>query len=216
MITQNPIIGRAKKKLAGVYARTLYGMNIIQSCPKPSTNPMSPARLACQRAFKFVSGMSNQLPQQLLNYLYYAAPQGKSRRNVLSSQLMKAVVRDGEFVTFDPDLITEIGSNPAALTTPIVVTPSSTSIVLNVADLATTQSAVITQLHCILALSYELGVAYDLAPLASLAADVVTINPIPSNWVGHQLYLYPLFDVNVGTVNNPVYAFGRFDSTQGN
>jgi len=215
MITQNPIIGRAKKKLAGVYARTLYGMNIIQSCPKPSTAPMSPARLACQRAFKFVSGMSNQLPQQLLNYLYYAAPQGRSRRNVLFSQLMKAVVLNGEFVTFDPNLITEIGSNPAALTAPVVVTSSGTSIMLTVADLETTQSAVLTQLNFIMALSYELGVVYDLAPLATLADGVVTINPIPSTWVGHQLYLYPLFDVNVGTVNNPVYAFGRFDSTQG-
>ena len=213
MITQNPIIGKARKKLGNVYARTLYGINIIQSCPKPSTKPMSPKRLACQTAFRYVTEMANQLPASLLNNLYYSAPVGKSRRSVLISQLMKAVVRNDTEINYNAQLVSALGGNPIALKTPNIVQFTDTNITIQVDDVDVSPLAELSMLPCVIALSYDLHVAYNLLPLSSIENDTVSIGPVPSNWVGHEFYLYPLFPVNVNTLANPIYAFGRFDSS---
>lgn len=212
MITQNPVTGRSKRKLSGVYARTLWGLNIIQSCPKPSTVPPSPALKASRAAFGFVASMANQLQQGLLNQLYYAAPQGKSRRALLSSQLMKAIVRDGGSVSYHPERVTQLGTNITALTEPYIVTPAALTIEINLSDLALTQSALTTNIPLTIALSYGLHVIYNLQPLTTLTEGILTIGPIPSNWLGQELYLYPLFEVNMGTTNNPIYTAGRFEA----
>lgn len=214
MITQNPIIGRSRKKIGNVYARTLYGMNIIQSCPKPSTKPMSPKRLACQTAFRFVSKMANQLPQKLLNDLFYAAPIGKSRRNALTSQLMQAIVRDGTEISYNPNLIAALGGNPIALRTPVEHVVSERTFTISVDDLQVTPVAQISMLPCVIALSYDLRVAYNLLPLTAIENNIITIGPVPSSWLGNSFFLFPLFPVNVGSKANPIFTFGRFDKTQ--
>lgn len=212
MITQNPIVGRSKNKLAGVYARTLWGMNIIQSCPKPRTSQPTPAMQAARTSFANVMAMANQLTQGLLNELYYAAPIGRSRRHVLASQLMQAVQRNNGLVTYDPARIEQLGTNLVALTSPIAVTPTETTISINVADIATTESAIFENAPLTLALNYELCICYNLLPLSNMNNGVLTISPIPSTWIGQQFFLFPLFQVNMGTTNNPVYAFGRYEA----
>lgn len=212
MITQNPIIGRSRKKLSGVYCRTLWGNNVIQSCPKPSTTPPSIALQASRAAFKHVIGMANQLSQSSLNELYYMAPVGRSRRHVLTSQLMQAVVRGQGSVSYNAGLVAQIGTNLAALRQPIIMTPTNTIIEIAVSDLVMTQVAETTLQPFVLALSYEMGIAYNLSPLSILSQGMLEIQPIPSTWIGHELYIYPLFPVNVGTSANPIYAPGRFEA----
>ena len=152
---------------------------------------MSPKRLACQTAFRYVTEMANQLPASLLNNLFYSAPVGKSRRSVLISQLMKAVVRNDTEINYNAQLVSALGGNPIALKTPNIVQFTDTNITIQVDDVDVTPVAEISMLPCVIALSYDLHVVYNLLPLSSIENGTVSIGPVPSNWVGNEFYLYP-------------------------
>ena len=211
MITQNPITGRSRKKLSGVYARTLYGKNVIQSCPSRSSKPPTAALRENRSLFGLVTAMANQIPQGLLNSIYYSAPTGRSRRHVLAHQLFTGVTREDGVRSFSTGGLQELGTNTLVLLEPVILTPSDVTFNIDVADLDLTVAAHADRVPLIIAVSYTLCVCASLKSYTSLSNGVITVTPIPSTWVGQQLFLYPLFDVNVGTSNNPIYAPGSFN-----
>ena len=90
---------------------------------------------------------------------------------------------------------------------------TDTNITIQVDDVDVTPVAEISMLPCVIALSYDLHVVYNLLPLSLIENGTVSIGPVPSNWVGNEFYLYPLFPVNVNTLANPIFAYGRFDNS---
>lgn len=210
MITQNPIVGRARKKLSGVYARTLYGKNIIQSCPAPRTSPPSQAELESRMAFRLVSSMANMVQPSLLLNIYYAAPVGRSRRACLVSQLHKGVVRTNKVVSFDLDAVSELGGNVVTCNEGLIYTPAAKAFEIAVEDLNATPIADTSRVPCVMAVSYEKGVCVSLFDYTTLNEGVLSFENVSDTLVGSEILLLPLWQTNIGTAQNPIRVFGGF------
>lgn len=212
MITQNPITGRSRNKLAGVYARTLWGKNVLQSCPTPSHTPPSPALQASRNAFGRIMRMANMIPPQLMNSIFYSAPVGRSRRHTLASQLFTGVSRNGSEITFNLDNITAIGSNTVSCNAGVLVTITDSTLQLYIPDLSATTSAITNEVPLLLAVSYEREVCYPMIDLTSIEEEYLVVQNIPSTIFNVPLMIYPLWTVNVGTLRTPVYAYGSYSN----
>lgn len=214
MITQNPITGRSRKKLAGVYARTLWGLNVIQSCPKPSTVPPTPALKDSRAAFALVMQMANMVSQSLLFNIFYAAPVGRSRRHVLSSQLFTGVQRNADGIRFNAEAITQLGSNPVVTTSGILFQVPAKTFSIPVASFNATQLADTSQCPCVFAISYDLGICVPLLSYTTLNSDNIDFSNISDTLLGQNVLLLPLWPTNVGSVQYPIWAFGAFRAEQ--
>lgn len=214
MITQNPIIGRSRNKLAGVYARTLYGKNVLQSCPTPTKKPPTPALQASRAAFGKISHMANLLPASLLLSLFYAAPAGCSRRQFLCSQLSKAVQRDGDAVSYSPTSILQLGSNPYVCQNYLTVHVESSTLQIDVADLDATSYAITTDLPTILALNFALDYFYDWTGYAAMSEGIITLQNLSSTVIGQDVSIFPLWKTNIGTTNTPIIVPGAYQKAQ--
>lgn len=212
MITQNPITGRSRKKLAGVYARTLWGQNIIQSCPGPSNTPPTKALKDSRAAFALVMQMANMVPSQLLPYLFYTAPVGRSRRHVLSSQLYKGVLRNDKQISFDVNAINQLGTNPVATVAGLVYTIHAKSFSIPVSSFSATQLADLTRVPCIFAISYNLRVCVPFYDYTSIDGDNLVFNNISDTFLGQTVLLLPLWQINIGTTSNPIWVLGRYQA----
>lgn len=212
MITQNPITGRSRKKLGEVYARTLWGKNILQSCPTPSRTPPSAALRASRDAFGRVMHMANMIPQQLMNSLFYSAPVGRSRRHAIASQLFTGISRNGSEISYNLNNITALGSNTVSCKAGVLVTLSESSLQLYIPDLSATDSAITTEKPLLLAVSYEKELCYPMLDLTSIDENYLIVENIPSTIFDVPLMIYPLWLVNVGTLRTPVYAYGSFSN----
>jgi len=210
MITQNPIVGRARKKLAGVYARTLYGKNIIQSCPGPRTTPPSSAELESRSAFRLVSSMANMLHPSLLLNIFYAAPVGRSRRACLVSQLHTGVVRSNMVVSYDLEAISEIGGNVVTCNEGLIYTPSAKSFQIAVSNFNATQLADTSKLPCVIAISYSKGVCVSLLDYTTIEDDILKFENVSDTLLNTPILLLPLWQTNIGTTQNPILVFGGF------
>lgn len=210
MITQNPIVGRSKKKLAGVYARTLWGKNIIQSCPGPSTVKPTQALQDSRAAFKRVMLMANIVPTPILYNMYYAAPVGRSRRSVLASQLFTGVQRENKQVSFDLTAISELGTNQVAATVALVYTIPSKNFTIAKSQFSATQTADQSRVPCIFAISYSLAVCLPLIENTSLNGNDLVFRDVSDTLVGESVLLIPLWQINIGTSQNPNYVYGSF------
>lgn len=210
MITQNPITGRSRKKLAGVYARTLWGKNIIQSCPGPSKVPPSPALKSSREVFGLVMSMANQVPASLLTKIYYTAPIGRSRRHVLSSQLFAGVVRNENEITYNLEAITQLGTNPISTTAGLIYTITAKSFVLPKSSFPATNVADTSRTPCVFAISYELGLCVDLLSYTMVDGDDLKFSNISDTFINKSVLLLCLWQVNIGTVQTPVWEYGRF------
>ena len=210
MITQNPIVGRARKKLSGVYARTLYGKNIIQSCPSPSNNPPTKALADSRAAFGHVMAMANMLPKSLLYNMFYNASVGHSRRHAFSSQLMQAVQRGTDGITYDPTAIAEIGSNPVVTTTGLLYTVPGASFTIPISEFQATSIADTTAVPCVIALSYDLGLCVSLLPYTAIVDDNLSFNNISESFFGQKVFMVALWQTNIGTQQTPNMVYGRY------
>lgn len=210
MITQNPIIGRARKKLSGVYARTLYGKNIIQSRPKPTTIPPTKALSDSRAAFGRVTAMANMPQKSLLYFLFYEAPIGRNRRQFFTSQLMQAVQRTDLNISYDPTAIMEIGSNPTVTTAGLLFTVPGTSFTIPKSDFSATSIADTNLTPCILVLSYDLGICASLEPYTTIVGDNLSFEHISETFWGHEIFLICLWQTNIGTSQNPNFVYGRY------
>lgn len=210
MITQNPITGRSRKKLAGVYARTLWGMNIIQSCPGPSKVPPSAALKSSRTTFGHVMMMANQVDAWLLTQIYYTAPVGRSRRHLLSKQLFAGVVRNNGEITYNLEAISQLGTNPVSTTIGLIYTIPAKSFTLPKSSFPYTTAADTSKQPCVFAISYDLGLCVPLLSYTELVGDDISFTNISDTFIGQRVLLLCLWQVNIGTTQTPVWQFGRF------
>lgn len=210
MITQNPIVGRSRKKLAGVYARTLWGKNIIQSCPKPATAPPSPALRQSRSAFAGIMQMANMVPKPLLYNIYYSAPVGRSRRHVITSQLFTGVSRTNGQVVFRLEDLAELGTNPVATNYGLFYEVLAKDFYIPVAGFHATQVANTGLLPCVFAVSYELRICAPLLSYTALEGNQLHFSNISDTFLGHTVLLLPLWQINMGTVQTPIWQYGSF------
>ena len=210
MITQNPITGRSRRKLAGVYARTLWGMNIIQSCPGPSKVPPSAALKSSRATFGHVMMMANQVPASLLTQIYYTAPVGRSRRQLLSKQLFAGVLRSDGEITYSLEAITQLGTNPVSTNMGLITTIPAKSFTLPKSSFPATNVADTSKPPCVFAISYDLGICVDWQSYTELDGDDLVFSNISDTFIGQHVLLLCLWQVNIGTTQTPVWQFGRF------
>lgn len=210
MITQNPIIGRARKKLAGVYARTLYGKNILQSCPPPHNGKKTENQAAAWNSFGQLSKMSNQLSASLLNSIYYAAPIGRSRRGQWCKDLATGMQKSAQGWIFDPAMIEILGGNPKVAETAFSLIPTLTRFEINVSSLSAVGNAVTTEIPCLILICPTKNICIDLLPYTTLNDGVLTVEPISTTLLNEECFIFPLWRVNVGTQANPIWAFGSY------
>lgn len=211
MITQNPIIGRAKNKLAGVYARTLYGKNVLQSCPPPTKGHQTPSQQAVCKAFGRVSQLANQLSASMLNQIYYSAPQGRSRRAQWCKDLAKGMTKvDADWV-FNPNLIETLGGNPKVSTEPFIIIPTQTSLEINSDALSATSIADLSKVPCLILICIEANICISLVSYTTINDGTITLSNLSTTLVGKECYIFPLWQTNIGTQATPIYAYGSYE-----
>ena len=210
MITQNPIIGRARKRIGGIYARTLYGKNVLQSCPPPTKGHQTKGQVAVCNAFGLLSKMSNQVTASLLNFIYYAAPVGRSRRAQWCKDLGTGMVKDSQEWVFDPSLIEILGGNPKVAETAFSLVPTSTRFEISVSSLSAVGNADINQVPCLILVCPSKNICIDLLPYTSLSDGTLTVEPNSTTLLNEECLIFPLWRVNMGTQANPIWVYGSF------
>lgn len=211
MITQNPIVGRSRNKLAGVYARTYCGKNIIQSLPKPTTVPPTKALRDNRAAFATIREMAAAFPSSLLPQIYYSAPVGKTRRSLLMSQLFQGVIRNNKEITFNVDEIHEIGSNPVVTNSNISFTVPGKDFTIPLSDFNATEVADTSRVPLIIALHYPLRICQSWLPYTKIEGNNLVFSNISDTLVNEVVFLICLWQTNIGSSQIPVWTFGKFE-----
>ena len=211
MITQNPIVGRSRKKLAGVYARTLWGKNIIQSLPCASKVPASPALRSSRDAFGIVVRMSHMVPAELLPQIYYTAPTGRSRRAVLTSQLMQGVIRNSTGIVLNETGITQLGTNPISSIHPFRWNAPSANFRLPISSFGATEIADTSRIPLILAISFDLKLCDSWLYCTSIDGNDLVFNNISDTFIDKFVWLFCLWQVNIGTSTTPIWVYGSYE-----
>lgn len=210
MITQNPIIGKARKKLAGIYSRTQYGKNIIQTCPPPTKSKQTKGQQAICSAFGKISKLSNQISASLLNSIFYQAPNGHSRRAEWNQQLSAGLQKRDEEWIFDPSLISQLGSNPIVSENALVLTPTQNQLQININQLSHVNSAILEEKPCLILICAATNQCISLLDNTTLEDQTLNIANLSPTYQQQVCYIFPLWRVNVGTTKNPIIAYGRF------
>lgn len=210
MITQNPIIGRSRKKMGNVYARTMWGKNIIQTCPTNRRPSKSKALHASYDAFRVVTRLANQVPATLLSNIYYAAPVGRSRRHVLTSQLFTGVLRDNDQISFDVNAISQLGTNPVTTTAGLVHTIPGASFTLPVSAFPATELADTSRAPLVFAISYRLLNCTALLSNVTVEDNELHFVNISETLHGQPVLLIALWQTNIGSSQTPNWVFGGF------
>lgn len=213
MITQNPIIGRAKNKLGGVYARTLYGKNVLQTCPPSRKGKQTQAEIAASKAFGKLSQLSNQVSISLLNSIYYEAPQGRSRRAEWCKQLGKGLKKTQNGWSFDPSQITALGSNQKVSEEAYNLIVASTEIHIDFSTLSLVGSAIPTEVPCLILICPSENICISLLDYTKIVNETLIITPLSTTILNKECWIFPLWAVNEGTQKNPTLAYGSFQLT---
>lgn len=211
MITQNPITGKARKKLGGVYARTLYGKNVIQSCPPSRKGKQTAAEVEASRGFGFVSLLSTQISASMLNQIYYAPPSGRNRRQQWCKDLMTGRIKDGDKWEYNPYLIRKLGGNPKVSESGISLTPASTEVIIPLSSFSAVNNAITTEPPCIILICVEECICISLLDYTSIVDNNIVLQNLSSTIVGKECWLFPLWQTNIGTQQNPIICYGRFE-----
>lgn len=213
MITQNPIIGKARKKLGGIYARTLYGKNVLQACPPPNKCRETQAEKELRASFGIISRLANQLSPSLLNYIFYAAPSGRNRRQEWTKEIAKGRIKvDGQW-NFDPGQITRLGTNPKVSEQPLVITVTGKRVEIPFSSFSSFGNAILTEPPCIILIDVEDVICISLLDYTTIEDDKIILQNLSSTLLQKECWLFPLWKVNVGTVANPIYAYGSFQKS---
>lgn len=212
MIVQNPIIGRARKKLAGVYARTLYGKNVLQTCPPSTKGRQAPSQVAASTAFGKLSQLSNQVSSSMLNFIYYTAPIGRSRRAEWCKQLAKGLSKTPSGWQFDPSQITSLGSNHVVTQAALILDVTSTQVSFPLSMLSMVGSAIPDEKPCIILICPSEYICISLLDYTQIEDETVYLSNLSSTLVGTRCWLFPLWAVNEGTAKNPSIAYGSFEA----
>lgn len=210
MITQNPIIGRARKKLAGVYSRTMNGKNIIQSCPPPTKGKQTQSQIAVCNSFALLAKMGYQVDASVLNSIYYEKPIGRTRRSEWIKQLATGMqMQDGKR-QMQPEAIMQLGSNPKVSEQAFVFTPTSSSLEINFSDLSKVGNAIDTMKPCLILICKDTNQCISLLDYTNLGNSKIILQNLSPTYRNKECHLFPLWAVNVGTINNPILAWGSY------
>lgn len=211
MITQNPITGKARKKLGALYARTLYGKNVIQQCPPSRKGKQTKAEQEASRGFGFVSLLSAQLSASILNQIYYAPPTGRNRRQQWCKDLMTGRYKEDDQWNYNPALIRKLGGNPKVSESAISLTPASTEVVIPMSNFSAVNNAITTEPPCIILICVEACICISLLDYTTIVGENIVLQNLSTTLVGKECWLFPLWQTNVGTQQNPIICYGRYE-----
>lgn len=211
METQNPITGRAKKKLGNVYSRTLYGKNILQTCPPSTKGHQTPNQLAAQSAFAVVQRLSTQISASLLNSIYYQAPNGRSRRSQWQKELSAGNQKTDGRWQYDPSAIIRLGSNPVVSEEAFCFTPASTEVIIPKSSLSAVNQAIISEIPCLILICPSKMVCISLFDFTSLQGNNIVLQNISTSLINEVCWIFPLWLVNMGTEQHPLLNYGSFE-----
>lgn len=210
MITQNPIIGKARKKLGAIYARTLYGKNVLQSCPPSTKGKEAPSQLAAQKSFAVVARLSNQLSASLLNNLYYSPPSGRNRRQQWCRDLAKGCVKVDGVWTYQPGLIQRLGGNPKVSQEAISLTVTSKRVEIPISSLSAVNNAIVSEPPCIILIDVADLICISLLDYTTIENETIVLQNLSTTLIGKECWLFPLWLTNIGTQQNPIYQYGSY------
>lgn len=210
MITQNPIIGRARKKLSGIYARTLYGQNVLQTCPPPKKGHLAQSQEHAQSFFGSISKLSNQVSASLLNQIFYQAPIGRSRRGEWMRQLLAAALKENGTWNFHPSLLPRLGGNAAVTEAPIIITPTQNQLRFSVSDFSSLTRADLTKTPCLILICKDTMQCISLLPWTSIDGDEIVLDNLSPTFLQHECHIYCLWQYNAGTQQTPIFTYGAY------
>lgn len=210
MITQNPIIGRAKKKLGSVYARTMYGKNILQTCPPPTKGRQTQNQIAACTIFGYVSKLSNQLSQSLLNNIFYQNPSDRNRRQAFNKQLHSGVLKSNGQWIYDPSNISQIGTNTQTVASFKQITPIDQTFNIPFEDVPAINGADTSKIPLALAICPSANYCDSINYALTIENNILKFENASQLLVNRQCFIFVLWQINIGTQNNPIYAYGSY------
>lgn len=213
MITQNPIIGKARKKTAGIYSRTLYGKNVLQTCPPSRKGKQTRAEMAASASFTTIARLSNQVPASLLNFIYYSQPVGRSRRSQWMKDLASGRVKENGQWQYHPQTIAKLGGNPIVSDSPLNLTIQSTTVEIDLQSVSAINNAITSEKPCLILIDVDDIICTSLIDNTTLSNDKIILQHLSNTLIGKNCWIFPLWKVNVGTQQNPIYAFGRYEKS---
>lgn len=211
MITQNPVIGHSHNKIGNVYGRTLYGKNVLQTCPPPTKGKQTASQVAVCSMFGRISKLSNQIDASLLNQIYYYSPLGRSRRGQWCKDLATGMQKVNNVWSFNPLQIQQLGTNTAVSSVAFPCVVGSSSLRIAIADLSALAAADTTEIPLLILICPSKDICISLLPFTSLDGDDLVLSNLSSTLFGEQSYIFPLWQTNIGTTNTPIYAYGAFE-----
>lgn len=210
MITQNPIIGNAKKKIGNVYARTMYGKNIIQSCPTFTKNNVSPKNRKQRECFGKIVMLANIERASILNNIFYNSPIGRNRRQEWTKQLLTARQKNGEDYIIDASMINQLGGNITSTTAMLAITPTTDTITIAKSETQPTSAAITTETPLIYIIEPTIPTLINCNSISSIEENNIIIENIPENIINKECFLVALWPVNMGTTTHPIFKYGSY------
>lgn len=210
MITQNPITGKARRRLGNIYARTLYGKNVIQTCPPPRKGKETEALRKVNNLFKAIAAMSNQPSASLLNQIYYTPPTGRNRRQQFFKDLAQGEYFEEEQWNFNPSLIERLGNNPIVSTEPKRIKILSNRVEMSSTELSSTEIAIQNELPLLMLICFETITCMSCIQYTQIESDTIILKNLPAKIIGNEVTLFPLWKTNIGTQANPIITWGGY------
>lgn len=211
MITQNSLIGHAKQKLGGVYARTMYGKNILQSCPVYSSLKTTDKQKNVRSLFKAVSNMANVLTPSQLNQIYYYSPSGCNRRMLHNKQLQTILQGQGTERTYNCDNLLKIGTNSVVTNELFEIAVSTNEITIPISTIQHFENAIMDQNPIAIAFDVETPILYDFSNKISIDNENLIISELGEQYQNRSFKIAFLWKINIGTAQNPIIVNGAFD-----
>lgn len=211
MITQNSLIGHAKQKLGGVYARTMYGKNILQSCPVYSSTKATDNQKNVRTLFKAVSNMANVLTPSQLNQIYYYSPSGCNRRMLHNKQLQTILQGQGTERAYNCDNLLKIGTNSVVTNELFELAVSTNEITIPISTIQHFDNAILNQNPIAIAFDVETPILYDFSNKISIDNENIIISELGELYQNHTYKIAFLWKINIGTTQMPIIVNGAFD-----
>ena len=108
------ILGGFKGKVGTVIGSSWNGISYMRGIAQSVKNANTPAQQTQRAFFKEVMGISGQLSNEQLAFLFPLTPKGMTRRNALAQQLAADALVDGNNKSVDLANVTTLGNAPTA------------------------------------------------------------------------------------------------------
>ena len=108
------ILGGFKGKVGTVIGSSWNGISYMRGIAQSVKNANTPAQQTQRAFFKEVMGITGQLSNEQLAFLFPLTPKGMTRRNALAQQLAADALVDGNNKSVDLANVTTLGNAPTA------------------------------------------------------------------------------------------------------